>query len=272
MRLRLPLACASLAAAALAPMAARAGGLLVADTGSQGLQRAGAFHAKADDPTALHYNPAGLVRAAHRYELYVGSHVVNFSQTYQRSGTYAPLMDPMGQPDPAWVGQPYPEASYSGTKPVPMLLATQNFGRFAFGEGLVVPSGYPFRRFNDNQDTLPDGRPAPQRYDIMNQDAFVIFPSVGGAVSIVPELDVGVRLSWGIGRLDATNQTWGITNDAEHPGNDALFRVVAQDSFVPNAGVGLLYRPTPFLELGASYTAASHVRDAPPIQTGGAVF
>src|SRR5204863_8741242 len=60
---------------------ARAGGLFAGDAGAQAQERAGAFAAKADDPSALMHNPAGLVKAK-RYEVYIGANVVGYSQSF----------------------------------------------------------------------------------------------------------------------------------------------------------------------------------------------
>ena len=69
------------------PASAPAGGLMVSENGAAAMQRGGAFVARADDPTALAINPAGLMKAR-RFELYLGSNLAFYSLTYQRTGTY----------------------------------------------------------------------------------------------------------------------------------------------------------------------------------------
>ena len=69
---------------------AHAGGQYAGDNGSQGAQRAGAFVAKADDSTAIYYNPAGLFRAESK-EFFFGVNMVSFEQSFQREGEYRPL-------------------------------------------------------------------------------------------------------------------------------------------------------------------------------------
>ena len=75
------------AAILAAPVAASAGGLFVPGYGSQAQPRAGAFVAKADDASALYYNPAGLAWQKGT-SLHLGMNFIDFDQTYQRAGVY----------------------------------------------------------------------------------------------------------------------------------------------------------------------------------------
>jgi len=90
----------------------------------------------------------------------------------------------------------------------------------------------------------------------MQQDASVIMPSLGVAYRILPELDVGVRLSAGFATLKSTTAIWGMpANVTESLRQDGVFTVDAKDNFVPSWGLGVTYRPTPTIELGANYTS-----------------
>jgi long-subunit fatty acid transport protein len=108
--------------------------------------------------------------------------------------------------------------------------------------------------FNSDDPNLP---PPPARYDIMKQDAALILPSLAVAYRILPNLDVGVRLSAGRASVSSTTALWGTTgpNYEEDIKKDAVIAVDATDSFVPAFGLGVTYRPTPNIELGVSYAS-----------------
>src|SRR5262249_60450755 len=90
----------------VAPAAARAGALYVGEVGPQGLERGGAFVAKADDPTALLINPAGLMKAR-RGEIFLGSTLAAYSLKYHKAG--ADPTPPNRSPHAAHVGAAYHE-------------------------------------------------------------------------------------------------------------------------------------------------------------------
>lgn len=245
--------------------AASAGGIIVPGFGSQAQPRAGAFVAKADDPTALYYNPAGFARQRGT-RLHLGFNLIDFDQRFQRAGAYeAPGGD---EPDPAWTGDPYPEVEnqaepaigLGGFQAVPTLaLATDLGGRspVVFGLGLVAEHGYPNRDYGalGSGSTFedPDNPPPPQRYDVLSSEVTVVFPSLAAAYSF-GDLDVGVRASWGVAHLKGVTDVWALRNYEEDHHADARVSLDAKDSFVPAAQIGVLYRPHPTIEIGAQYT------------------
>jgi len=235
--------------------AARAGGILVGESGSQAQERGGAFVAKADDPMALSMNPAGLVNAKH-IDIYLGMNLLNFSLDYQRRVTQ-PIM---GEPTT------FPKVTNdSNWQPVPEIVVVEKLtSKLAIAEGIYAPQGFPNRDFpcvaNDNCTVDSAGTPAPNRYDIVHQESIVVFPSIAVAYRILPELDLGVRASWGIATAKARNFPWAGTNHAEDPGFDADFQADTSDDMVLSFGFGALFRPTPNLELGGSYSTGGQVR------------
>src|SRR5262245_11898274 len=120
----------------LAPVSAQAGGVHVGEAGSQAMERAGAFVAKADDPTALSINPAGLAKAP-KVAVYLVANLLDYSLTFKRSGTYAAKA-------PGAAPSPYPTVENDATfQPVPYLAGASAWGPVAFGGGLFAPSGFP---------------------------------------------------------------------------------------------------------------------------------
>lgn len=241
---------------ALTPQAARAGGIYVGESGSQAMERAGAFVARADDPTAISINPAGLAGAP-RGEIYVGANLVNYALAFTRAGNY-PTQERATQP--SYVGDPYPEVDNQATfQAVPLVAGTFRTGNLAFGAGIFGPTAVGRREFPCDTDMCQksDGAAAPQRYDIVKQSGLVAFPSLAVAYRVHPRLDLGVRASWGLASFSARSFGWGITNKGEDPLKDGDMEINVSDPFVPTFGAGMLFRPFDFLEIGAAYTSAS---------------
>jgi long-subunit fatty acid transport protein len=237
------------------PATAHAGGQLVGDNGSQGTQRAGAFAAKADDPSALWFNPAGFAQSSSSF--YVGTNVVGYEQSFRRFGTYAP--EAAGSQ--SFTGDPYPLVeNQAGPQPVPMVAAGFRRGRFGLGLGLMAPHGYGKRAYAPTVATQRGtGAPAPQRYDTMDQQALIVLPSLAAAMQLTDTFSVGVRASIGYAQLSSTKAVQGISNGAEDPAQDSIVSLSARDTVVPAFAAGALWRASPAWELGAAYTAPIHI-------------
>lgn len=260
-----------LALSLLTPAFAHAGGVFVGESGSQSMERAGAFVAKADDPTALWLNPAGLMKAK-SVAIYLGTNLLNYSLSYQRSGTYNAQMR---DKQPAYVGTEYPKVENDASfQPIPSLGAAFRYKSFAVGGGVYAPAAVPGRDFPckaSDQFCQMDatGAPAPQRYDVVDQKALMIYPSLALAYRVHERVDIGARASWGIANVKARNFPWALPNAPEDPVREGDFSVDVTDSFMPTFGVGLLVRPIDALELGASYASKTEIRAS---GTGSAVL
>jgi long-subunit fatty acid transport protein len=255
------------------PQVAAAGGLLLPGAGAISTSRAGAAVASADDGEALVLNPAGIAKSS-GHVITISAAMIQYAMEFQRRGTYDAVA---GEAYP-YEGQPYalvkndvsPPLGIGSLQPVPVIAFLTDLGGAVPGlhlaVGLYAPNAYPFRDmctqlatgcekyvFNDNFDIPPPGA----RYDIMKQEAAVLLPSLAVAYRILPELDVGVRLSAGRGTVKSTTALWGTlgANYEEDPKKDGVFSVDATDGFVPGYGVGVAYRPTPNLELGFNYAS-----------------
>ncbi|MCE9580764.1 MAG: hypothetical protein K8W52_47060 [Deltaproteobacteria bacterium] len=222
-----------------AASAARAGGNFVGDPGSQGTQRAGAFVARADDPTALWYNPAGLA-GLRRSALHLGVALVGFAQRFTRDGVYAGAAP--------WSGQPYPTVAHAGgPQAVPIAVLAVPIGGVTWAAGLLAPQGYGSRSFPT---VMPDGAPDPARYDTIEQRGLVALPSIGAAIRR-GRLRLGARLSWGIAQIHSVSAGQGLRNAEEDPDRDVTSTIDGTDRFVPAAGLGLQ------LDLGGGVTLAA---------------
>lgn len=260
---------------------ASAGGLLLPGAGAISTARAGASVASAEDGEALSLNPSGMARG-HGTRVQIGAAIINYFMTFQRNGTYDAL-DNDAQP---YEGQAYPIVEQDAQpklgigryQPVPVIAVVTDLGgavpNLNVGAGLYAPNSYPFRRMNNvggkpyftkddegNWQFPVAGAPPPStRYDIIEQDAAVILPGIGAAYRVNDNLDVGARFSAGFAEVKSTIALWGMpANLAEWIKQDALFTLDAKDNFVTTWDLGVTYRMTPNIEVGANYTAQMNV-------------
>ena len=130
-------------ASIVAPNLAHAGGFEYSAAGTRALGRGGAFMARADDPLALRYNPAGLAFLP-GYQLELGSHLAFYDSCILRSGGYddsnvsdsATWDSRYGFPDTTdpdnWINQNFPRAD-----PLPKDLLTDYREKIAATRSLL---------------------------------------------------------------------------------------------------------------------------------------
>ena len=254
-----------------------AGGLILPGAGAVSTSRAGTGVASVEGGEAISLNPAGMAKSKGT-TITIGAAIVTYDMSFQRNGTYDPYaMDPLpyqGDPYPTIENDPSPPLGIGSYQPIPVIAVVSDLGGAVpglhVGAGLYAPNAYPFRNMN-NVNGKPyfvegangayqfpasfDAPPPPSRYDIVEQEAAIILPSVAASYSILPELDVGARLSMGWSEVKSTVAVWGEpANYAEYVKKDGLFTLDAKDSFVMAWALGATYRATPAIELGAQYT------------------
>lgn len=243
-----------------APATARAGGIVLPGLGPQAQARAGAFTAKADDPSALFHNPAGFAKQK-GLVVYLGFNLLDYSMEFQRAGTYDATGEDLpfeGQPFPVTEDTSSPAVGLGPFQTTPLLAISSDLGGdlpLRVGFGVYAPHSYPDRAYDTDYvfEADPNQAPPPGRYDIFEQQAMIILPSFALAYSVTDQIDVGVRASWGIGQVKATTFLWGIQNYEEWVANDALFAVDVTDNFMPSFGAGAMWRPSPSFELALAY-------------------
>lgn len=254
---------------------ARAGGLFLPGAGAVSTARAGAGAASADDAEALALNPAGLAKAKGN-TISISAAMISYAMEFTRRGTYDDITGQSyafeGQAYPTMQNDVSPPLGIGSMQPVPVAAFITDLGGRVKGLhlalGIYAPNAYPFRDMcakgaggcqhfsQDNLFSDFDVAPPATRYDIMQQDAAVVLPSLGVAYSVLPNLDVGLRLSAGFAKLKSTTAIWGMpANVTESLRQDGVFTVDATDNFVPAWGLGVTYRPTPAIELAANYTS-----------------
>ncbi|MCB9555847.1 MAG: outer membrane protein transport protein [Deltaproteobacteria bacterium] len=244
--------------------AANAGGFHIPDLGATALGRAGAFTARADDPTAIHHNPAGAASLVGTQLFFSGTLLGERIRFTRRQYS-----------DPAIPSDQYP-APLSGTMPtvtnsagpvvVPLLAFSSDLGgllkrlRLNLIGGMYAPNGPPARRFPTrcrpgSNPCVPDanGTPSPARYEVSDVDLIAIYPTIGLAWRPRDWLQLGgvLQLGW----ASASYQTTVVALaplDTENPDNDIVVQLNTHSGVTPTAIVGLQLRPLRWLALGAA--------------------
>lgn len=255
---------------------AQAGGLFLPGSGAVSTSRAGAAVTSVDDGEALSINPAGFAKSKGT-TITLSMALISYAMEFTRRGTY----DPIAAEALPYEGEAYPTSrndpdlalGVGSFQPIPVFAISSDLGgvvpNLRVAVGLFAPNAYPFRdmctvgsdgckKYGFNGDfNVP---PSPTRYDIVKQEAAVIMPSIAVSYRVLPELDVGARFSAGFANLKSTIAIWGNpANTVEYVKEDALFSVDATDSFVPAFGLGVNYRPTPNIEIGAAYNSEASI-------------
>ncbi|MBT8494346.1 MAG: outer membrane protein transport protein [Deltaproteobacteria bacterium] len=250
---------------------ARAGGIFVPGTAPQAQARAGAFVAKADDPSAVFHNPAGFAKGTGTV-IQVGANFLDYDLKFTRAGGYeSPVVDDGGtNPYPTVEDDSSPALGFGGFQAIPIIAVTTDLGLdvkgLRFGAGLFAPNGFPEREFGDYDFEDPGRNPPPNRYDVQKQDVTAAFPSIGASYTLgkdvlgsAGELDIGARFSWGFAGLNAESYVWAVRNYDENIATDGFVNLDVKDNFIPTFGLGVLYRPLPVVEIGLAYNSQATI-------------
>lgn len=262
----------------LTPASGRAGGFSYPDLGAAALSRAGAFVARADDPSALWYNPAGAALAPGT-TLLVDVNIFNENIRFQRRvyaayGADRRLAVPVDRypHDPT---QRMPEVQNDNSPfPIPFVGLTGDLGlgilrrnRLALLLGIFGPNAHPRRSYPSSCEPgvspcRPPSDPAravpnPARYDTLATDILVLNPSLGLAWRPLPWLSLGATFQAAFARFSIEKAVAAIWTSrggqpTEDPAQDLGVRIDARDSFTPSGILGLHLRPLRFLELGVA--------------------
>lgn len=262
-----------LAAMLLAPSLASAGGTTIPGYGAQAQSRAGAFAAKANDPSAIFHNPAGLSKLTGT-TLMLSLNLVNFDQAFTREGTYDSCTSAKCPAN----GLPYSGQAYARVENqahgsvhlgdfgvIPLLAISSDLGLglpMVFAAGVFAPSvGAADRDYVDGYvaEQDPNRPPPPQRYDTLLQQATLLLPSLAVSYKASEQLSFGGRVSWGFASVKVQTSLWSVRNFEEWDGLDSHADIEAKDNFIPAFGLGALYKARKDIELGFNYRSATHI-------------
>jgi hypothetical protein len=227
------------------------------DNGSEQMGRGGAWLARASDPLATLYNPAGLAGQPTRITLQVN---VPFEQT-----CFHRMRDPndttqdtaLLSPANAAGQQFYPNVCNDlGTFPVPSLgLTIRATPRLGIGLLLTAPSGAGVQAWPEFVSTSSGQLyPAPERYLGTYANAFFLEPTVGVGWEPVDNVRFGASFIGGIANATFSNGSLGnnIAN-ADPRSNDIKATLSTATTFVPGFTLGTLWSASPMLDVAAWY-------------------
>jgi long-chain fatty acid transport protein len=237
--------------------------------GTAALGRGSAFTAKADDPSALFYNPGGvaLLRGTH---LLLSGNLMNENISFQRrnyphlgGGAGLSLLPDRYRHDqslrmPEIVNDDAPFLS-------PFFAITSDLGflrpfNLVLMAGVYGPHVHPSHTFPRwckpgtnpcEPSQTPTDLPSPARYDLVSTDVLVVFPTVGIAWQPIEGLSIGAHFQAAYASMSFSLAVGGLTS-TEDPNQDADVTLDTTDPFTPTGMVGIHYKATPWLELGAS--------------------
>ncbi len=243
------------------PGSAQGGGYAFPDLGAASLARGGAFVARADDPTAIFYNPAGAARLRGT-QILIDGHLVSQSIFFQRRQYSDPSTAPEHYPGPLSDQRMPAVENQAGPAVAPFVGVTSDL-RFLRRFNLVLmagiygPSAHPRRTFPrfcvpGTDPCVPadaSGVASPSRYELERVEILAIHPTIGLAWQPLDGLSFGAALL-----LSYIDFSWQAATglNGEDPESDLDVRVDADSPVTPTGLFGVHYRPFPSLELGAS--------------------
>lgn len=241
------------------------------DNGSEQMGRGGAWVARASDPLATQYNPAGLAGQPTRLTLQVNLpfQVTCFNRMRDPNDTTADT-SLLSQPD-ANGRQFYPKVcNDTGTFPVPSLgLTIRATKRLGIGILINAPSGAAAQAWPEFVQT-PTGQnyPAPERYLATYTNAFFLTPSVAVGWEPVDNLRIGASFIAGLANATFSNGSMGNNLAGSDPRtNDIKATLTTSTVFVPGVTVGALWSATKMFDVAAWYKWSAPVDASADVQT-----
>ena len=168
---------------------ARAGGMTVGDLGTQAEGRAGAFAAKADDLTAIEYNPAGLTEIGGT-QFYLSN---RFGYAFERFHRATTMDRDSATDDGVRNGEAVSFEAVQNERPWqllnPVIAAGSNFGlkSWAFALGAYAPPGISAQKYPK------DGG---QRYMMIERDVKILYFNASVAWRFRDLFGIGGSIQW----------------------------------------------------------------------------
>ncbi len=243
------------------------------DNGSEQMGRGGAWVARASDPLAAFYNPAGLAGQQTRLTLQSNFSLQSTCYTRQlaaNDNTDEALADPKTGQFPQVCGDKNLQIG-------PQLAFTYRLSdRVGIGfMPIIGPSAAAGKQswptFMNDANGKP--QPAPQRYLLLNSNLLLLTPTIGVGVEVVDNLRLGASFQWGIASFDFTSGAAG-TNGAAIAGarpepstNDVTAELKGHDYFIPGFTLGGLWSATDSLDVAGWYKWSAPISTTGDIQT-----
>jgi len=234
------------------------------DNGVSQMSRGGAWLARADDPLAAFFNPAALVTQTS--SVHLGAHLMFRSFCFDRRGPDGERLSPGGglaaPPDEVCADNPpFPNPQLAG--------AWRLHKRWAVG--LTVMGPHQNGAFEWPDTIIYDDRfgetphPSPNRYLILQNKTFALFPALSGAFAITRQLSIGAGFVWGVVALDFSNMSEASSPVRGDPqpddfGNDVRAQITGTDAIVPGFVASVQWSPSRNFDVAAWYHWSDAVR------------
>lgn len=241
----------------------------VPDNGSEQMGRGGAWVARASDPLATVFNPAGLAGQPSRVTIQsnVIFHETCFSRLKAASDT---SIDPLAGAD----GR-YPRVCNDLAPALnPQLGATIRVtDRLGIGVLVIAPSAAGDKDWPEFvEDGAGQRRAAPQRYLLTRQSGLILFPTVGVGYEVLADLRLGVSLGWGFAKVKNSATTVALNSAGQSPDGDILANLQVRDYFIPRIVAGAVWSVTPTIDLAGWYQWTDAIRAVGDVGTATSYF
>ena len=245
-------------AAAVAAPAFADGGYYGGALGARAAGRSGAFVARADDPTAIAYNPAGLAQIGGTVVM-VGNRVSYNGYSYTRAPTddWGHLVN--GSPPPVTFSQVSNSRNWQLLEP--MIAVASNLGLPNWGFALAAYASPGASAIDFPKPPFPEPasaeHPAGQRYMMLSREAIFVNYTASAAWKFHDLFGVGVTLDWiAVPRLNYSlmidGTPFAMTVNPVYSNLDMVAETKGSDWFTFNAILGAWFRPVPFLQFGVA--------------------
>jgi long-chain fatty acid transport protein len=224
------------------------------DNGSEQEGRGGAWVARASDPLATFYNPAGLAGQPTRLTLQanISTQKTCFTRVKAANDTTTDQLPPGAGT--------YPQVCNNGSFfPDPQIAFTYRLTpRIGLGLAVLGPSAVG----NVTWPTFVDGsQPAPQRYMLISNNTVLLTPTIGIGWEALDGLRLGASFIAGTApTIDFVNAAPAQNSDNQNAStNDIRNELKAKAPFIPGFTLGAIWSPAPNIDIAAWYKWMSDV-------------
>jgi long-chain fatty acid transport protein len=257
---------------------ARASGITeFPDNGSEQLGRGGAWVARASDPLAAFYNPAGL--AGQHTRVTVSANLTLAETCFQRvAAQNDQSIDPLRGMD----GSFPTVCNNGGLFPNPQLAVGYRVNdRLGVALALLGPSGVGSTSWPDFVDR--EGKPyqpgsgtayaSPQRYLMLSADALFLTPTLAFGYEVADGVRLGAGVQWGVATFKFASASNGLNQSGQTPeGNDLKSELSGQDLFVPGATLGAMWSPSDWVDVAGWMKVSDSISGAANVRTQANAF
>ncbi len=255
---------ATLALGGLCEPAAHATNVLeFPDNGSEQMARGGAWVARASDPLATYFNPAGLAGQDTRL---TGQSNLTFRHACM---TRLKATNDTTPSDGVGPGGYYPQVCAKDTPfPNPQLAFAYRLSeRVGLGIAFLGPSAAGSATWPEFIGTGANALAAPQRYLLLKTDALLVYPTIGIGAEIATGLRVGVSFAWGFSTIKLANAATALNQALSPRDGDIKADITAKDLFIPVVNVSTIYSPSPNVDIAGWFHASGAIDASADVKT-----